>query len=384
MNKILIILSGFFLLSANSFGQLFNQGKKDYYRISDSWDVTAYRQFLIDYPKSNFKLEISEKLKCKQRNDCFPELILSIDTILIAEHIRLFDTCSYCIGYLPKTPLKWLGTEKDDIFQLRQRLDSLVCQYFWDKYMTNKNIDEYLCFEKFLTRYPDSHLKQRALDSLNTRKDRLFWKKAFEINSSVGFKSYLDSMPNGLHIREAGQLYKDFLIVESLLKEESHAKLTQGLRNLKTQERFIPFSNEIIDRIKKMEDADYQACIKKKTLKDWLAFECNYAGGYYFADADKKIRLIAGIKSDQERSQYGTFVEMTNVESYPIRFEFTSVYKESFIFHLRIGESESVIVPNGIYKVRIINNVNESEVLSETLKLLGMPKTLSCCENKLP
>jgi hypothetical protein len=384
MSKILILLSSFYLLSAPSFGQLFKQGKKDYNRISDSWDVAAYSQFLIDYPKSNFKLEISNKLICKQRNDRFPELILSNDTVHIAEHINFFDTCANCKSYLPKTALKWLGNEKNDIILLRLKLDSLVCQHFWDSHITNKNIDEYLCFERFLTLYPNCHLKQRALDSLSIRKDRLFWKIALEKNSYIGFKNYLDSLPNGAHCTEAKQLQSDFLLAESLLKEESHAKLTEGLRNLKTRKRLIPFSSEIMDKIKKIEDPEYQNCIKKKNLKDWIAFERRYAGGYYFADVDKKIRIIAGVKADQERSQYGTFVEMTNAESYPIRFEYTSGSNESLIFNLRISESESVIVPNGIYKVRLINDENESEVLSETLKLIGIPKILSCCETNIP
>jgi hypothetical protein len=381
MKKSILLLVVLITLSLWANGQLFKHGTKAYKRIAETWNIANYVQFKEDYPNSKFNSEIVRRMNCMQRNNAYPELISAQDTLRILNHLNLFDTCLYCSTYLPQPALKWLGKGKDDLSNLHARLDSLRCQYYWDESVMKSGPDNFSIIADFIRKYPFSHLELRARDSLQTRKERVFWQEAITTNNAVGFKMYLDSLPFGLHADEANVLYNDILFGEQLLRLESHNELVQGLRLLKMQKRYSPFTEQVIEKIKKIEDSDYQACLKRKSLKDWLAFESEYSGGYYFSEADKKIRTLSNLKAGESRSQYGTFLEMKNNKPDPIKFEFSQSNKKPITFLIKVGQTETCIIPSGSYKMRIINAETGDEILSETMNLIGQLIKLSCCSS---
>jgi hypothetical protein len=383
MNKNLLLLSVFCLSSLVVNAQFFNQGKKDYKQIVGSWNVASYNQFLNSFPKSKYKFDIQQRLLCKQRNDAFREIITCTDTLRITAHLAMYDTCTFCTSYLPNESLKWLGYANRDLQGIRARLDSLRCQYFWDDYIINSSGDEYEIFENFLVRFPSNHLQQRAIDSVQTRKDRLLWKKTITQNNAQGYKEYLEIMPNGLHADEASILYKDHELGESLLKLETHAQLVDGMRKLKATKRYSPYTQSILNKIKMLEEKDYRLCENKSNLNEWLEFERQFSGGYFFADVDMKIRSISKLKSDEARSQYGTFVEMGNLKPHPITFEYSSSNSKSLVFEVKVGTTVTSILPNGLYKLKIKNSLTGAEIISEPIKLIGRPQPFSCCQTVL-
>jgi hypothetical protein len=383
MNKSILLLVTLNTLSILANGQLFRHGAKAYKHISDTWNTVSYAQFQQDYPKSKFNSEIGRRMQCKQRNDAYPEIITSPDTLRIAQHLNVYDTCLFCAAYLPQLALQWLGKGRDDLSNLHARLDSLRCQYYWDDYVMKGATNDYNIMADFMRKYPYSHLDLRARDSLHTRKDRAFWEAAIRTNNAIGYKTYLDSLPKGAHATEASVLYNDILYGENLMRLDSHHELVEGLRTLKSRKRYSPFTEKVIEKIKKLEESAYQRCIKKKSVEDWLDFERAFSGGFYFAEADKKIRALAKLKANEERSQYGTFVQMINEKSYPINFEFREGSNKPLIFTVKVGQIETGILPSGTYKLRITNALNNEEIVAEKTTLLGQMQYLSCCSQML-
>jgi hypothetical protein len=320
------------------------------------------------------------------RNDGFSEISFSNDTNQIKNHIRTYESCTFCTSFLPNRNLYFLGNEANELSILKDSLESKRAYYFWineiyglervlnGTYIYENSSTDYKKIETFINRFPNSYLKPVALDSLIQRKDRFFWEQALISDNIEGYKMYCDSIVNGEHYEEAMDILNEYSLGEELLLMSSHVDLTNGMRALKAINPYSEYLSLIMDKLKAIEQTDYNNCVKKKSLATWLEFEHKFANGYYFKESDKKIRALLKLDEEINRSPYGNYAEFHNKYKDPLKIEISKNGKILYTLRLKGEQSDALIViPNGVYKIEILNEKTNLEVLSETKTLSGIP-----------
>jgi len=229
--------------------------------------------------------------------------------------------------------------------------------------------------EQFKKRYPKSYFNVLCADSARIRQDRYYWQIALKKDAAVGYKLYCDSVSQGIHKAEAEQLLEEYLLGEKLLAETVHKTITEGLRMLKSIRPQSKFIVQVQQKLKTMEQADFLVCLKKKTLVSWIDFEQKYPYGYYFKDADKKIRTLLGLSSLAARSPFGTLIALKNSLNEPIRSEYKKINGPTFTTLISAGQTDGIIIPNGTYIIRDMKDRSKTVIHKEKLTFSGTPQS---------
>lgn len=349
--------------------QFSKNGKKTYKKIVDLWSVKQYSSFLKKYPNSKFKIEISRRFQCLERNNNFMDVITASDSNAMKLYISKYDTCTFCSNYLPNKLLNNLGNGTRDLEVLRDSLNNIRAYSFWTNYVLNINSNDFKVIDFFIKKYPQSYLVSIAQDSILSRKDRYYWNLATKNDNAISYRLYLDSVENGIHSEYAAMFYKENILGEKLLKEQSHKELAIGLRQLKSLNDQSRFEKSILQKLEAIENKDFLLSKRKNNFVDWLEFEKKYPNGFYFDEVNKIVRKLGGISPDAKRSPYATVYYQQNSTNTPIKCTFSQsgVTKKEIVINAQ--SSEYFMLPNGKYQVNVID-VNTKKILTSGQEIL--------------
>jgi hypothetical protein len=377
MRKMIFLLLLFCSSVKLSNAQFFKNGKGQFRKIENSWNSLSYELFLEDYPKSKYANEIRKRLICTNRNKEYSQIIISKDTTTLKTYLIKFDTCSFCQNYLPNAALGNLGNGSSDLISINDSLVSKRSFYFWENRLSKSDLTDFGTANEFILKFPKSYLVPQALDSMRIRKDRYFWQKAKVTDNAQGYKMYIDSVQNGIYSKEALEFYQEYELGEKLLASNTHTELAIGLRKLRTNYPGSKFISPVNKKMESIEKIDFANNLKKRKLISWLEFEKKYTDGYYFKEADKKIRALLKLSYRDVRSPYGTFVELNNELADPIRFVFIAKGVQVKQMKIKSHQINGMIIPNGEYHLKIFNEKTNAVIIDDTLIFDGIPKTLT-------
>jgi hypothetical protein len=374
MLKIVSFSTLLIFVSHSTYSQFFKHGKKQYKKIVNTWNISDYNSFIEKYPKSKYQLDISQRIICYTRNKEYDKLISSKDTNSIKNYLNKYDSCSFCSNYIPQKALNHLGGKLNDLSIMKDSLESLRAYFSWIQIKYNVKVNDFNICQDFLTKYPKSYFAKQANDSLFARKDRYYWNQALKDDNSASYKIYIDSVSKGVFIKEARIKYDEFQFAENLILVNSHKELVEGLDVLKSFNSYSKFISVINSKLEVIEGPEFNTCLKKKNLLSWFNFEMKFSNGYYFKKADEQVRFISKIKKDTKRSPYGTFVWIENEDDFnkKIIYSNATVKKE---INLNANQSESFILPNGIYNFKSTSSQPNFIGIDKTVTLDGTDNT---------
>ena len=369
--KLLILILFLFGSQAHN-AQLFKQGNREYRKIKDKWSINDYGYFLAKYPKSKHTADVSQRLNCKNR--FYSYLDLEKDSTQYISFLTTYADCNYCSTY-ENNPGRTLALNNTDLSNAFVALEEIRADAYLIRINRNSSVTDVSQYEHFLVRFPYSKYISQVKDSVFSRNDRNAWIKANRLENSQSFSNYIEQFPQGTYIGLATNKRDVFALVEKSLISNKHSEVMANLSTFKSSYPTHRLVDSLKQHLKLLEQKPFENCLNAKSVKKWIEFEKNYMGGYYFKEAQLKVRQLLKLKKDDQRSPYGSEVVFFNndkalfgtASTVTIVIEYDEISKNII---LKPGELKAIILPNGTMKYRLINDSNNSILLNGSRKLL--------------
>jgi hypothetical protein len=371
--KVLLFLFSIAISTLNE-AQLFKHGNRAYRKIKDEWNIIDYTNFIDKYPKSKHLLDVNQRLQCKKRFYAFRDLENATDSSQFISFLTTYSDCNYCSEY-DLNPGRINAINNMDLTIAFVALEEIRAKAFLTHINDHSTITEVIGYQYFLLRFPQSKYISSVNDSILVRTDRSAWLEANRLETSQSFSKYLDQFPNGAFSSIATFRRDIFTRVEESLTSVNHSEILTALNSFKSIYPTHHLLDSLNNHLKELEEKPFQSCLNAKSLNKWIDFEQSYANGYYFKQANLKIRQLLKLKKNEQRSPYGSEIYVYNVDksllgaptAVTVVLECKGISKRIMI---KPGELTALILPNGTLHYSLLNNKKKSTVLNGTTKYI--------------
>ena len=318
MKKIVL----FFLLLLSRFTvecQIFDfSKKKDYQAIENSFDTLDFINYIQNHPRAKkYTPAVNDRLSCLRIKYTFQNVALSKDTNQLISFIN-----RYSDSQLQPTCLQLTHNIQSDVDEARKILEDLRINTKWEKIVNKKVSYDFVNdttvplvriseFQNFIIQNSNANptLVLQAKDSINWLYDEMDWASAYKLFTKESLLNYKTSNPerNHKYINLCNELIKEIEDWESCLASNSHSMYVE-FKNQHPMSFFVT-SGKVNDKLKAIEQKDWNAIQKSKLVNKFDNFMVKYKDGYYFQEAAEKIANLLENASISETKLFKSFSE---------------------------------------------------------------------------
>lgn len=334
---------------------------KKYEAAKQANTISAYENYLKEYPNNKYTEEISLNLeKLYEERDW--DLALKYNTIASFNE------------FISKYPTSRNVTKAyKNIKKINENRD-------WENAIILNTIS---AFENFIGTYPKSKHIFEARNKISTLKEKFAWENAVRIGSIDSYKKFIKDFPYSRKVQNAYEKIKE---IETILPLWDKALISNDKEDFKTIIKLHPDSqySKLADfELKKIDKEAWEKAVAINTIQSYKYYLNNY-DGKYIAEAQKRIidlevdEILKGnhgklppMDKAHVSSSYtnNNTIEVFNNTTYTLTVWYSGPKSIKVIIPSK--QRKSISLPNGNYRVAASVNAQDINNYAGSEKLEG-------------
>jgi outer membrane protein assembly factor BamD (BamD/ComL family) len=332
---------------------------KDYERAVSTNSITAYENYLREFPNSKYRVDVNSRLQ-KLYDEQAWKLAISSNTIYGFKN------------YLTKYP------DGKHVADARKNIEKIERQNeidnAWNRAKKENSIEGY---QAFIYLYPSSSNVYDAKSKIRNLQEENAWKLAKDYNSIDSYSEYLKKYPGGKYSSTANskiEKIREEKIILPIWNETIRKNTYQAYRDFISKYPSSSYAYDAQNEMEKIERRDWDKACRTNTIKSYKDYILKYPYGEYVETADKKIIDLEvdnifkgdyGQLPPMSKSSYGyssqsltNSIDIYNNTEYTLTIRYSGVESKKIV--LSPQKRTTISLKNGNY--RIAASVNASNV----------------------